>query len=142
MILKKFAETGFLAFVKPLIVTSQKKMRRHFLWDRSTVSHSASFTLVELLIVIGILAILTVAVIVVLNPVEYLKQARDSKRIQDLSSLNKALSTLEAVDPTINFGTASTVYVSVPDTDSGCANLGLPNLPSGWSYACVTSANL
>ena len=101
-----------------------------------------SFTLVELLIVIGILAILTAAVVVVLNPAELLKQARDSKRLQDLTSIDQSLSVSQAIYPDISLGTASTVYVSIADTTSTCANLGLPSLPGGWSYACVTAANL
>ncbi len=101
-----------------------------------------SFTLVELLIVIGILAILTAAVVVVLNPAELLKQARDSKRLQDLTSVDQSLNVSQAIYPDISLGTASTVYVSIADTTSTCANLGLPTLPSGWSYNCVTSANL
>ncbi len=103
---------------------------------------SKSFTLVELLIVIGILAILTAAVVVVLNPAELLKQARDSKRLQDLTSIDKSLQVSQAIYPDISLGTASTVYVSIADTTSTCANIGLPSLPSGWSYACVTSSNL
>ncbi len=101
-----------------------------------------SFTLVELLIVIGILAILTAAVVVVLNPAELLKQSRDSKRIQDLASIESSINISQALYPDISLGTASTVYVSIADTTSTCANLGLLSLPSGWSYACVTSANL
>lgn len=50
------------------------------------------FTLVELLIVIGILAILTAAVVVVLNPGELLKQARDAQRFSDLDSVKSAVS--------------------------------------------------
>ena len=53
--------------------------------------NNSSFTLIELLIVIGILAVLMVAVVVVLNPAEYLKQSRDSKRIQDLASIFTSL---------------------------------------------------
>jgi prepilin-type N-terminal cleavage/methylation domain-containing protein len=49
------------------------------------------FTLVELLIVIAILAVLSVTVVVVLNPAELLKQARDSTRISDLASVNSAI---------------------------------------------------
>ena len=49
------------------------------------------FTLVELLIVIGILGILAAAVVVVLQPAELLAQARDQQRVQDLSGLNSAL---------------------------------------------------
>ena len=50
------------------------------------------FTLVELLIVIGILAILTAAVVVVLNPAELLRQARDAQRFSDLDSVKSAIS--------------------------------------------------
>ena len=39
-------------------------------------------------------------------------------------------------------GTSTVVYVSIPDTTSTCANLGLPDLASGWSYGCVTQQNL
>ena len=49
------------------------------------------FTLIELLIVIGILAILTAAVVIVLNPAELLKQARDSQRLTDLDALKNAI---------------------------------------------------
>ena len=43
-------------------------------------------------------------------------------------------------------GTASTTYVSVPDpaatstAGTNCASLGLPALPSGWSYHCAASS--
>jgi hypothetical protein len=39
-------------------------------------------------------------------------------------------------------GTSSVVYVSIPDTTSTCANLGLPQLPPSWSYRCVSSSTL
>ncbi|MEK7212529.1 MAG: LamG domain-containing protein, partial [Patescibacteria group bacterium] len=38
-------------------------------------------------------------------------------------------------------GTASTTYISIPDSSATCANLGLPALPSGWTYACSNSTN-
>jgi prepilin-type N-terminal cleavage/methylation domain-containing protein len=53
--------------------------------------NSRGFTLIELLVVIAIIAILSVVVILTLNPAELLKQARDSSRISDLSTLNSAL---------------------------------------------------
>lgn len=49
------------------------------------------FTLIELLIVIGIIAILAVAVILVLNPTQLLKEGRDSTRMSDMSTLNSAI---------------------------------------------------
>jgi prepilin-type N-terminal cleavage/methylation domain-containing protein len=49
------------------------------------------FTLLELLIVIGILAILSTTMILVINPAELLKKARDSQRMSDLSTVKTAI---------------------------------------------------
>lgn len=49
------------------------------------------FTLLELLIVIGIISILAVILVIVLNPAETLRKARDSQRMSDLSTLKTAL---------------------------------------------------
>jgi len=53
---------------------------------------SKGFTLIELLVVIAIVAILAAVVIITLNPAELLRQARDSNRISDLSTLKTAVS--------------------------------------------------
>jgi len=50
-----------------------------------------SFTLVELMIVIAILAILSAIVIFALNPAEMFRKNRDARRMTDLQSLNKAI---------------------------------------------------
>lgn len=50
------------------------------------------FTLIELLVVIAILAVLATAVILVINPAELIKQARDSTRVSDLAAVNSAVS--------------------------------------------------
>jgi len=104
------------------------------------MSSEKSFTLIELLIVIGILAILATVVIIVLNPAEFLKQARDSRRMDELQTINKAIGQYLAEGGT-SLGSSNTVYVSIPDSSPTCANLGLPALPSGWSYACSNSDN-
>ena len=61
------------------------------------------FTLLELLIVIGILSILSTTVVLVINPAELLKKARDSQRISDLSTLKTAIAyyITETADPSI-----------------------------------------
>ncbi len=51
----------------------------------------SGFTILELLIVVSIVAILSVALVVVLNPAETLKQSRDANRISDLSTMKKAI---------------------------------------------------
>lgn len=98
------------------------------------------FTLVELLIVIAIIGVLGTVVIITLNPAELVKQARDSTWLSDIDTINKALA-ITQIDA-LPLGNANTIYVSIPDTLSNCGSLGLPTLPSGWSYACVTAANL
>jgi len=103
---------------------------------------SKSFTLIELLVVIGILAVLTATVILIINPMEYLRQTRDVTRMNDLGQINQALTVLESQGVTY-FGTANTVYVSIPDNASStCGSLGLPTLPPSYSYHCVTASNL
>src|SRR3989344_3877921 len=99
-----------------------------------------SFTLLELLIVIGILAILSTTTVLVLNPSELLKNTRDSKRLSELNSLNSALN-IYLSQGGANFGSSSIVYVSIPDTSPTCANSNLPVLPFGWDYACSTPDN-
>ena len=49
------------------------------------------FTLLELLIVIGILAILSTTIVLVINPAELLRKARDSQRISDLNTMKTAI---------------------------------------------------
>jgi prepilin-type N-terminal cleavage/methylation domain-containing protein len=100
-----------------------------------------SFTLIELLIVIAILALLMSIIIITLNPSELLKQTRDTKRISNLKSINNALSIFQATKPTTSMGTASIVYISIPDSSSTCTNLSLPTLPTGYTYQCSTTAN-
>ena len=69
------------------------------------------FTLVELLIVIGILAILAVVVVLVLNPAQLLAQARDSQRISDLGSIKSAIGLYlaTATSPSIAASTTCTI---------------------------------
>jgi len=102
-----------------------------------------SFTLIELLVVLALVAILSVVVILTLNPAELLKQARDSNRLSDLATINTALN-LFSTDVIGGFmGTSTVVYVSLPDNSSStCGSWGLPALPTGYTYNCVTSQNL
>jgi len=89
----------------------------------------------------GILGILMAVTILVINPAEYLRRARDTNRLSDLNTLKTAL-TLYTVDTGNDYSTTdNTVYVSLPDSSSTCATWGLPALPSPWVYKCVTTAN-
>ncbi len=98
-----------------------------------------AFTIVELLIIIIVLAILGLIVINTVNPGEIMKQSRDAMRVSDLQALNKVLLLYEAEGNT-SFGTANTVYLSLPDSNANCSTYALPTLPGGWSYACKPEA--
>ncbi|MDD5431238.1 MAG: prepilin-type N-terminal cleavage/methylation domain-containing protein [Candidatus Pacebacteria bacterium] len=107
----------------------------------SCIRNNQSFTLVELLIVIGILAILTTTIVVVIKPDQVFKQARDSKRIADLQSVHNGIALFMSMGGT-SIGTANTIYVSLPDdASSTCGSYSLPAPPATYSYSCKTAAN-
>mgnify|MGYP001611966714 FL=1 len=82
-----------------------------------------------------------------LNPSERLRQARDASRIVDLRAVNDAVK-FYGVYGGLSYGSSLVLYVSLPDTaltgnaTSTCPNMGLPALSGGWSYQCVSGANL
>lgn len=55
------------------------------------MKNKKGFTLLELLIVISIIAILSVALVLILNPAETLRKSRDTQRISDLNTVKTAL---------------------------------------------------
>ncbi len=67
------------------------------------------FTLVELLVVIAIIGILAGVVLIAINPAALLMKARDSQRLQDMDTINKALGLAQA-----------DAEITLTDT-SGCA---------------------
>ena len=89
------------------------------------------FTLVELLVVIGILAILTAAVVVVLNPAELLKQSRDAQRLSDFDALRSAISLYLSTASVPSFGATSTAYAMVAGSPA-C---------HGLTMSCTTNAS-
>ena len=82
------------------------------------------FTLLELLIVIGILAILSTTIIIVINPAQLLKRARDSQRISDLNTMKTAIAYYITEETgTLNIGniyTANT-YADLVDVNCGAS---------------------
>jgi len=103
-----------------------------------------SFTLAEMLVVVGILVILLSATVLLINPVEYFKQSRDVQRMSDLKNLQTAVERYKysgnRISPISPLGSVNTIYTSLFDgLSSTCSSMGLPLLASGWSYHCVTS---
>ncbi len=83
------------------------------------MKQTKGFTLIELLVVIGIIAVLSVVVILTLNPAELLRQARDSTRLSDLSTVQTAIALYSSQANTIGFGDGVNCYIH---TVSGNSN--------------------
>jgi len=103
--------------------------------------NNKAFTLIELLVVIAILAVLAVAVTLILNPAELIRQGRDSTRLSDMATIEKAIGLYQVDQPGAWLGTSSIAYISLPDSNSDCSSYNLLGLPDGWSYHCVPSAS-
>jgi prepilin-type N-terminal cleavage/methylation domain-containing protein len=105
------------------------------------------FTLIEVLISVSIVALIATTLIIATNPNEIFKQARDSRRMADLTALSTAISLYVNSGSSINMdgqggitckgGSNQKVYVSIPNNQTPPQNL-----PLGWSYGQVTSTNL
>jgi type II secretory pathway pseudopilin PulG len=108
----------------------------------SRLRPSPSFTLLELLLVLGILGILGGITFVVLNPQELIAEARDSTRLANLRTVNQALFTYttQMGDPG---GNPDFIYISLPDATITCDTFlpTLPTLPIPYEYRCSTSVN-
>lgn len=90
-----------------------------------TARANRGFTLVELLIVIGIVAVVATVTVLVLNPSQLLKQSRDARRISDLAMLKKAIG-LYIVDrggsSTASIGDHHNCYIASANVDLGAPN--------------------
>jgi len=97
------------------------------------------FTLIELIIVIGILAILSTVVVLVLNPGQILARSRDSSRMSDLRSIKSAVALyLSTATGSLVIG-ASTTCTAVT-TGSSCSD-ALGPFAGTWVYTSSTAVN-
>jgi prepilin-type N-terminal cleavage/methylation domain-containing protein len=107
------------------------------------------FSLMEVLVVVGIVAVLAGAVVYLLNPGQLFKQGNDANRVAGISTLDKSISLYysDAINnpSTLFMGTSSVVYISIPDptatTTAGtnCAGIGLTSTAST-TYHCAASS--
>ena len=93
------------------------------------------FTLIELLVVIAIVAVLSVVVILTLNPAELLRQARDSNRISDMATIRSALSLYLADVTTPNLASSTQGYTRCYAT----SNLALTDCSWGFTSTLATT---
>ncbi len=92
-------------------------------------SSSRGFTLIELLIVIAILGVLAVVVLVAIDPVEKLANARDAGRISSTAQLGRSLQ---------SYYTSSTAYPLAANWAQDLIDAGeLSVFPAGVSYNTV-----
>src|SRR5574343_1203288 len=107
------------------------------------ISKKYSFTLVELMIVLAILALLSAIIIFAIKPGNIIDQTNDTKRVSDLNTISKSINYLNTIQlGNLNLGSATTVYVSLPDnTSTSCTSYALPSLPAGYIYACKNSTD-
>lgn len=109
---------------------------------------SKSFTLIEILVVLSLIAILAAILIVVINPSKIFQNARDSQRTEDLNRIGKLINLMMVNDPTfyeLKYASSNIVYISLQDSSPTCANWlsQLPSLSSNWSYQCsATPTNI
>lgn len=86
--------------------------------------NGAGFTLIEILIVIGIIAILAAAVIIAINPNRQFAQGRNSQRTTDVNSLMNAINQ-NMVDNKGNFDFAGCNADPFPDSATNIADDGV-----------------
>ncbi|MGC8981681.1 MAG: prepilin-type N-terminal cleavage/methylation domain-containing protein [Minisyncoccia bacterium] len=73
------------------------------------------FTLIELMVAVGIFSIILGIIFTFFNPIEFAKRQRDIKRMNDLNALSSAIETCIAVNPYCNLGfNENSIYISVP----------------------------
>lgn len=103
------------------------------------------FTLIEILIVIGVVSILASITVLVLKPAELLREARDSTRIQDIRNIDKIITLGRTQNSALLSNVVSErLYISLPDTNGvltdDCRVSGeyptLPILIGSWQYRC------
>lgn len=88
------------------------------------------FTLIELITVIGIIAVLSAMLITVLNPLEQFQKARDAQRKSDLSQVQKALE--QYYQDTGSYPLATNAY-QIIGLNSGTIGWGMANA-NNWPY--------
>ena len=95
-------------------------------------SNSSAFTLIEILIVLGIIGILSTVMMVVINPGRQLAKARDTDRQSDLFSILAAVYQYS----TENSG-------ELPDTDGDPETSNFPTIPTciGTGGGCYNLAS-
>jgi prepilin-type N-terminal cleavage/methylation domain-containing protein len=123
----------------------------------NTKHHTRGFTLIEILIVIGMIAILASVVLIAINPLRQFAQARNSQRISNVNAILNAVGNRTAEHKGVFTDLSGLCQTSIPATStvmSGSAYHGfdirpclvptyiseLPYDPIGGSNTCTTDS--
>jgi len=95
------------------------------------------FTLLELLIVIGILTILSTTMLLVINPAELMRRARDAQRLSDLATLQSAIGYYLTYATSPSIGTSTNAYSHYSGATNCAGKTGVGNVSqltdgTGW----------
>ena len=100
------------------------------------IAKNKGFTLIEILVVIGIIAVLAAIVIIAINPARQFAQARNSQRVSNVDTIlnavgqnladNKGIFTCAGIGTAIGTPTSSTTI----GTTGGMSNLGSCLVPT------------
>lgn len=96
------------------------------------------FTLIELLVVIAIVAVLAGALLIAINPQSMIQKGRDSKRLQDVDTLVKAINLALAdgeitLTDTTNCNTCTSAAGTTAVTGAGYVPFTIPTGKTGLS---------
>src|SRR3989304_9181796 len=105
------------------------------------MKRKSGFTLIELLLVVGVLGVILTVTVLLINPIEFLKQSRDATRISDLRATNDALNLVQVYNPSALGVPDNIIYVSLPSATAPDCDPSLPPPPFPWSYECKTQAD-
>lgn len=128
------------------------------MYIRERLNLSSGFTLIELIIVIGIIAMIATATMAVLNPFEQFKKATDSRIKSDLAQIQKGLevyyqdkqkypassATYRIVDAslgTINWGSNWGSYMNSVPKDPNTSHTYIYYSPNGQTYYLYANLN-